>query len=114
MPEIPRSPCTANQVDLDTSLTEEIRVPSYPSVSWIADQFERTVVNLGIPVEREAGEVVVRYRYSIADALRLGSSWRSSEELLQALLSEYPALASDCDRLRQRLQVLRAEYEEGG
>lgn len=113
MPEPQRVPLTPDQVDLETSLTDVIRVPSYPSVQWIADEFEETIARLGIPVERTAEdrEVVVRYRCSIEQALRLGYDRRHPVELLEALLREYPWLAPDRGRLRQRLHALRSEHE---
>ena len=115
MPEV-QSPSTADRVDLDTCLSGELRVPANGSGRWVAGEFAYTMAEVGIPVERETGdgEFVVRYRYSIEQALRLGSSWRSPEALLQELLREYPALAADRDRLRQRLEVLRTEHEESG
>lgn len=60
-------------------------------------------------LSREDGDVVVRYRLSVADALALGYDRHAPDELASALEDAFPEMCAESEALRERVAALREQ-----
>lgn len=97
-----------HELSLATPFPRETRFPDTPESAIAIHELEARLSRRGISWKRrvEAGEVVLSYALTVADAFALGYNATAADELRLVLEEAFPGLASESEALQWRIQDL--------
>lgn len=105
-------PITAGQVTLETEFDDALRLADRPPFRAVMQQLADALDAVGVQARLEetgGDEVCLAYRCTVEQALLLGYDRRRPDELLDAVLREYPWLMPERRKVAARLRRLRAD-----